>query len=125
MPPHVRHAIEKSGLAEAYAARPAYQRNDYLSWITRAKTEETSNKRLEQMLMELENGKLYMNMKWSAARSSARTTKKAPASRATKKRTTRATKKRSTRSKRASAGKSTTSRTGTKRRKKAPRKKKT
>jgi hypothetical protein len=38
---------------------PDYQRNDYLSWITRAKREETQQKRLEQMLDELERGHVY------------------------------------------------------------------
>jgi hypothetical protein len=38
---------------------------DYIGWITRAKREETKQKRLNQMLEELEGGKLYMNMKWA------------------------------------------------------------
>ena len=37
MPDDVRAAIEERGLMEAYRARPAYQQNDYLGWITRAK----------------------------------------------------------------------------------------
>lgn len=36
----------------------------FRSWLTRAKREEAKQKRLKQMLEELESGKLYMNMKW-------------------------------------------------------------
>lgn len=33
MPAFVEQALSESGLMAAYQARPAYQRNDYLSWI--------------------------------------------------------------------------------------------
>ena len=49
---------------KAYRARPPYQQNDYLGWIIRAKLEATKLKRLNQMLDELQGGKLYMNMVW-------------------------------------------------------------
>lgn len=49
---------------DAYLMRPPYQQNDYLGWIARAKLEATKTKRLNQMLDELEGGRLYMNMKW-------------------------------------------------------------
>jgi Bacteriocin-protection, YdeI or OmpD-Associated len=62
MPADVRQALEARGLVAAYAARPAYQRNDYLGWIGRAVREETRRKRLEQMLDELAHGDLYMKM---------------------------------------------------------------
>lgn len=64
MPAEVRQALVDRGLMEAYRARPAYQQNDYLGWIARAKLEATKQKRLNQMLDELEGGKLYMNMAW-------------------------------------------------------------
>ncbi len=64
MPDEVRHALEARGLIAAYEARPDYQRNDYLGWIARAKRDETKQKRLDQMLDELEAGGVYMNMKW-------------------------------------------------------------
>jgi uncharacterized protein YdeI (YjbR/CyaY-like superfamily) len=48
----------------AYRERPEYQQNDYLGWIARAKREETKDKRLAQMLDELEKGGVYMGMKW-------------------------------------------------------------
>ena len=64
MPPEVAQALETRGLRGAYDARPPYQRNDYLSWIGRAKRSETREKRLGQMLEELEDGSLYMKMRW-------------------------------------------------------------
>jgi uncharacterized protein YdeI (YjbR/CyaY-like superfamily) len=66
MPPDIAEALDERQLAEAYDARRAYQQNDYVGWITRAKRAETRTRRLEQMLDELERGNLYMNMKWSA-----------------------------------------------------------
>jgi len=65
MPAFVRRALVDRGLMAAYNARPPYQRNDYLSWITRAKRQETIDRRLEQMLTELEGGNRYMKMKYS------------------------------------------------------------
>lgn len=62
MPEYVRTALEERGMWDAYRSRPAYQQNDYLSWISRARREETKQKRLRQMLDELEGGRLYMNM---------------------------------------------------------------
>lgn len=64
MPEFMREALESRGLLEAYHARPPYQRNDYIGWITRAKRIETQEKRLNQMLEELERGDVYMNMEW-------------------------------------------------------------
>lgn len=68
MPDHVRDALVERGLLAAYEARPPYQRNDYLGWVTRAKREDTRQRRLQQMLDELEQGDVYMNMKWSPGR---------------------------------------------------------
>lgn len=64
MPAYVRDALTQRGLMDAYHERPDYQQNDYMGWITRAKREETKQKRLNQMLEELEGGELYMKMKW-------------------------------------------------------------
>ncbi len=64
MPDFVRDALQETGLFDAYKSRPPYQQNDYIGWITRAKREETRQKRLAQMLYELERGDLYMNMKY-------------------------------------------------------------
>jgi uncharacterized protein YdeI (YjbR/CyaY-like superfamily) len=64
MPNFVREALETRGLTGAYLARPDYQQNDYMGWILRARREETRQKRLSQMLDELESGGVYMRMKW-------------------------------------------------------------
>ncbi len=68
MPGFVREALEEHGLVEAYEARPPYQRNDYLGWITRAKREDTRLRRLAQMLDELRRGDVYMKMAWGGGR---------------------------------------------------------
>ncbi len=65
MPVWVKEALASRGLTERYEDRPDYQQNDYVWWITSAKLEATRNKRLEQMLAELEAGDVYMNMRWT------------------------------------------------------------
>ena len=65
MPDYIRAALNEHGLMDAYHARPPYQQNDYIGWITRAKLEATRQKRLDQMLEELKGGKYYMNMEWT------------------------------------------------------------
>ena len=62
MPEFVKAALIERDLMEAYRNRPAYQQNDYIGWITRAKRPETQEKRLAQMLAELESGDRYMKM---------------------------------------------------------------
>lgn len=62
----VRDALSEAGLLATYRQRPAYQQNDYLGWISRAKKRETKLKRLNQMLYELQRGDVYMNMRWKA-----------------------------------------------------------
>ena len=64
MPDDVRNALAGRGLIATYEARPDYQRNDYLGWISRAKRPDTRQKRLDQMLDELQRGGLYMKMVW-------------------------------------------------------------
>lgn len=68
MPEDVRAALRSTKLEDAYRARPPYQRNDYLGWITRAKRPETRTKRLTQMLAELKKGDIYMKMAWGGRR---------------------------------------------------------
>jgi uncharacterized protein YdeI (YjbR/CyaY-like superfamily) len=70
MPDFVKRALEERGLMEDYRQRPAYQQNDYIGWITRAKREPTKQKRLRQMLDELEMGGVYMNMAHPPSRKS-------------------------------------------------------
>jgi len=62
MPADVREALTRHGLVQAYRARPPYQRNDYIGWITRARRPETRARRLAQMLEELTAGDRYMRM---------------------------------------------------------------
>jgi uncharacterized protein YdeI (YjbR/CyaY-like superfamily) len=64
MPALIRQALSARGLMHAYHARPDYQQNDYIGWITRAKREATREKRLNQMLDELTGGDRYMKMAW-------------------------------------------------------------
>ncbi|MFQ6611340.1 MAG: YdeI/OmpD-associated family protein [Fidelibacterota bacterium] len=68
MPGFVKKALVERGLMDAYRERPAYQQNDYIGWITRAKREETVEKRLAQMLDELESGDKYMKMDYRPKR---------------------------------------------------------
>ena len=65
MPDFVKEALKENALREQYDARPPYQRNDYLSWINRAKREETKQRRLSKMLAELRAGSGYMGMEWN------------------------------------------------------------
>jgi uncharacterized protein YdeI (YjbR/CyaY-like superfamily) len=68
MPEFIRAALAAKRLTAAYDARPPYQRNDYIGWITRAKLPATQQKRLDQMLAELARGDVYMKMDWRAGR---------------------------------------------------------
>jgi uncharacterized protein YdeI (YjbR/CyaY-like superfamily) len=63
MPEDVREALEARDLMDAYEARPAYQRNDYLGWFAGARRPETRQKRIDQMLDELAQGGVYMGMR--------------------------------------------------------------
>ncbi|MEW6239745.1 MAG: YdeI/OmpD-associated family protein [Chloroflexota bacterium] len=65
MPDFFRDALNARGLLDAYRARPPYQQNDYIGWIMRARQDATRQKRLNQMLDELERGGVYMRMKWN------------------------------------------------------------
>jgi uncharacterized protein YdeI (YjbR/CyaY-like superfamily) len=68
MPPFVQRALAERGLEAAYNARPPYQRNDYLMWITSAKREATMQRRLQQMLDELAAGDRYMKMAYAPSK---------------------------------------------------------
>ncbi len=63
MPDFIMSALEKENLLDRYNARPPYQRNDYIGWITRAKRQETINKRLNQMLEDWKTEKVIWE--WS------------------------------------------------------------
>jgi uncharacterized protein YdeI (YjbR/CyaY-like superfamily) len=64
MPDFVLKALIEQDLQAAYQKRPPYQQNDYIGWINRAKRFETKQRRLDQMLYELERGDLYMKMEY-------------------------------------------------------------
>ena len=53
IPGYIKRALEEGAWMEAYRRRPAYQRNDYLSWIERAKRPQTKEKKLHQSLRSL------------------------------------------------------------------------
>ena len=57
-------ALRERDLQTAFADRPAYQQNDWVGWIARAKREDTKQRRLEKMLSELAAGHGYMGMEW-------------------------------------------------------------
>ena len=69
MPSFVRKALLENGVMKAYRLRPAYQQNDYLGWIIRAKLAPTRQRRLAQMLDELARGDRYMKMAYRPKRS--------------------------------------------------------
>ncbi len=70
MPDFVRQSLKDNKLMDAYFSRPPYQQNDYIGWITRAKRDDTKQKRLNQMIEELKSGNLYMKMKYNPKRRS-------------------------------------------------------
>lgn len=67
MPDYIKQALDEYDVMKDYLERPAYQRNDYIGWIERAKRQETKEKRLAQMLDELKVGGIYMKMKHPAS----------------------------------------------------------
>ncbi|MCL2479107.1 MAG: YdeI/OmpD-associated family protein [Treponema sp.] len=69
IPDYISSALDNGSLWELYNARPPYQRNDYIGWITRGKREETRKKRLNQMIDELRSGSAYMGMKYNGKKS--------------------------------------------------------
>ncbi|HHL45074.1 MAG TPA: hypothetical protein ENJ24_00735 [Gammaproteobacteria bacterium] len=67
MPDFIKCALDERALMQAYLSRPAYQQNDYIGWIVRAKRPQTTEKRLLQMLEELETGGVYIKMRHPAS----------------------------------------------------------
>lgn len=62
MPDDILELLKAENLLDDYLARPAYQQNDYLGWISRAARAETRLKRINQMIDELRTGGVYMKM---------------------------------------------------------------
>ena len=67
MPGNVRVALEKRNLMEVYLARPPYQKDDYLKGIALAVGATAKQKRLDQMLDDLEKGNSYKGEPWMPA----------------------------------------------------------
>ena len=67
MPEYIKQALEENNVMSDYKARPAYQQNDYIGWIERAKRQETKERRLKQMIEELKKGGVYMKMNHPAS----------------------------------------------------------
>ncbi len=65
MPGNVRGALAKRNLLDAYLARPEYQRRDYLKTIALAHGTVAKQKLIDQMLADLEDGKLYKGEPWA------------------------------------------------------------
>ena len=53
MPDDVAALLDERALRDDYDARPYYQRNDYLGWISGAKRPDTRQRRIDQMIDEL------------------------------------------------------------------------
>ncbi len=64
MPDYLAKLLQDNKLEYKYRVRPAYQKNDYVGWIARAKLEKTKKKRIAQMISELKKGNVYMGMSW-------------------------------------------------------------
>ncbi len=64
IPDFVARALWDHELLDAFISRPLHQRNDYLSWINRAKRDETKQRRQAQILDDLKAGDRYMKMAW-------------------------------------------------------------
>ena len=67
LPSYIEKALNDNDVFDDYLNRPAYQQNDYISWIERAKREDTKKKRLSQMIEELRVGGVYMKMEHKAS----------------------------------------------------------
>ncbi|MBP6631940.1 MAG: YdeI/OmpD-associated family protein [Kofleriaceae bacterium] len=65
MPGHVRAALDKRDLLEAFRARPRYQQDDYLKWLALAVGEAAKKARLAQFLDELAAGDKFKGEPWS------------------------------------------------------------
>jgi uncharacterized protein YdeI (YjbR/CyaY-like superfamily) len=66
MPGNVKGALAKRKLTEAYEARPQYQQQEYLKWIAAAAGPTAKQKRIDQMLEEIEKGGVFKGEPWTA-----------------------------------------------------------
>lgn len=61
----IKDRLVKENVLDKYNKRPAYQRNQYIDWITSAKRETTKEKRLNQMIDELKVGDSFRGEKYN------------------------------------------------------------
>ena len=62
----IKDRLVKDEVLDKYNERPAYQRSQYIDWITSAKREATKEKRLNQMIDELKAGDSFKGEKYNA-----------------------------------------------------------
>jgi uncharacterized protein YdeI (YjbR/CyaY-like superfamily) len=65
MPGNVKGALAKKKLTDAYEARPQYQQQEYLKWIAAAAGPAAKQKRIDQMVEELEKGGVFKGEPWT------------------------------------------------------------
>src|SRR5215210_5083554 len=65
MPGNVRGALQKQKLMDTYLARPEYQKTDYLKWIATAAGPSEKQKRIDQMVDELQKGGVFKGEQWT------------------------------------------------------------
>lgn len=62
----IRERLVRENVLDKYNERPAYQRSQYIDWITSAKRETTKENRLNQMIDELKAGDSFKGEKYNA-----------------------------------------------------------
>jgi uncharacterized protein YdeI (YjbR/CyaY-like superfamily) len=62
LPDYIKSILKKEGLLGKYEEQIYTYRKGYRQWIEEAKQEATKQKRIEQMVREVKEGKKYMNM---------------------------------------------------------------
>ena len=65
MPGNVSGALTKKNLMDAFRARPDYQQNGYLKWIAEGAGPAAKQRRIDQMLEELQKGGVFKGEAWS------------------------------------------------------------
>lgn len=62
----IKERLVRENVLDKYNERPAYQRSQYIDWITSAKRETTKENRLNQMIDELKAGDSFKGEKYNA-----------------------------------------------------------
>src|SRR4051812_43556158 len=66
MPGQVKGALAKRNLLDTYIARPQYQKDDYLKWVAAAAGPTEKQKRIDQLVDEIEKGNVFKGEPWTA-----------------------------------------------------------